>query len=89
MTLGSRSHEILPSIPFNHVTYAAESLKLLCLTVKSRCSYEKKHYLTFDLGVKFTQNVAHYLLQHVPYLATNFEFATSITVKEEVRLQET
>ena len=36
---------------------------------RRRCIYKKIHYLT--------QNVAKYALHHVPYLATNFEFATS------------
>ena len=30
-----------------------------------------------DLGVKFTQNVAQYLLHHVTYAATKFEVARS------------
>ena len=39
---------------------------------------EKKiHYLTFDLGVKVTQNVAQYPLHHVTFSATRFEVATS------------
>ena len=39
---------------------------------------EKKiHYLTFDLGVKVTQNVAQYPLHHVTFSATKFEVTTS------------
>ena len=34
------------------------------------------HYLTFDLGVKVTRNVAQYPLHHVTYAATKFEVAT-------------
>ena len=41
---------------------------------------QEQKIFDIDLGVKVTQNVAHYLLHHVTYLATNFEFATSITV---------
>ena len=37
----------------------------------------KIHYLTFDLGVKVTQNVAQYPLHHVTYAATKSEVATS------------
>ena len=35
------------------------------------------HHLTFDHGIKVTRNVAQYLLHHVTYLTTKFEFATS------------
>ena len=40
-------------------------------------SYKKIRYLTFDLGVKVTRNVAQYPLHHVTYSATKFEVATS------------
>ena len=42
-------------------------------------SLEILHYLIFDhdLGVKVTQNVAHYPLHHVTYRAAKFEAATS------------
>ena len=33
--------------------------------------------MTFDLGVKVTQNFAQYPLHHVTYPATKFEVATS------------
>ena len=39
--------------------------------------YKKIQYLTFDLGVKVTQNVAQYPLHHVTYSAAKFEVATS------------
>ena len=35
------------------------------------------HYLTFDLDVKVTQNVAQYPLQYVTYAPTKFEVAMS------------
>ena len=35
----------------------------------------KIYYLTFDLGVKVTQNVAQYPLHRVTYSATKFEVA--------------
>ena len=44
-------------------------------------------YLTFDLGVKVTQNVAKYPLHHVTYSATKFEVATSNCLGE-IHLQE-
>ena len=42
-----------------------------------RCIYKKIHYLTFDLGVKVTRNVAQYPLHHVIYASTKYEVATS------------
>ena len=44
---------------------------------RRRCINRKMHYLTFDLGVKVTQNVAQYPLRHVTYRAAKFEAATS------------
>ena len=44
---------------------------------RRRCIYKKIQYLTFDLGVKVTQNVAQYPLHHVTYSSTKFEVATS------------
>ena len=38
---------------------------------------EKIQYLTFDLGVNDTRNVAQYPLHHVTFSATRFEVATS------------
>ena len=45
--------------------------------LRRRCIYKKIQYLTFDLGVKVTQNVAQYPLHHVTYSATKFGVATS------------
>ena len=42
-----------------------------------RYIYKKIHYLTVDLGVKVTQNVAQYPLHHVIFSATKFEVTTS------------
>ena len=39
--------------------------------------YKKIHYMTFDLGVKVTRNVAQYPLHHVTYTATKFEVVRS------------
>ena len=36
----------------------------------------KIQYLTFDLGVKVTRNIAQYPIHHVTYSATKFEFNT-------------
>ena len=38
---------------------------------------QKIQYLTLDLGVKVTQNVAHYPLHYVTYSATKFKVASS------------
>ena len=42
-----------------------------------RCIFKKTVYMTFDLGVKITQNVAQNSLHHVTYAATKFEVTTS------------
>ena len=41
-------------------------------------------FLTFDLGVKATQNVAQYPLHHVNYSDTKFEVATSNNVGGDI-----
>ena len=43
----------------------------------------KIHYLTFDLGVKVTQNVTQYPLHHVIYAPTKFQVATSNGLGED------
>ena len=40
-------------------------------------------YLTVDLGVKVSRNVAQYHLQHVTDSATKFEVATSNNLGED------
>ena len=77
MTLGSRSHKMLPSSLYIMWPIQLQCLKLLRLTVRRRYIYKKKHYLTFGLDVKVTGNFAQYSLYHVTYLATYFEVATS------------
>ena len=42
-----------------------------------RSIYKKIHYLTFDLDLGVTRNVAQYPLHHVIYASTKFEVATS------------
>ena len=44
---------------------------------KTKKQNKKIHYLTFDLGVKVTQNVAQYPRHHVTYSATKFKAARS------------
>ena len=44
--------------------------------LRMSCIYKKIHYLTFDLGVKVTGNVAQYPPHHVTYAPAKFEVAT-------------
>ena len=44
---------------------------------RNRCIYKKIHYLTFDLGINVTCNVAQYPIHHVAYVPAKFEVATS------------
>ena len=41
------------------------------------CIYKKIQYLTLELGVKVTRNVAQHPLHHVTCSATKFEVALS------------
>ena len=54
-----------------------QSLKLLRQKLYEENHLQEIQYLTFDLGVKVTQNVAQYPLHHVTFSATKFEVATS------------
>ena len=45
------------------------------------CVYKKIHYLTYDLGVKVTQNVTQYPRHHVTYAQAKFEVATSKSLR--------
>ena len=38
---------------------------------------QEKHYFTFDLDIKVTQNVAHYPQYHVTLASAEFEVATT------------
>ena len=55
------------------MTYSATKFEV----ATSNSLYKKIQYLTFDLGVKVTQNVAQNPLHHVTYSTTKFEVATS------------
>ena len=48
---------------------------------RRRCIYKKIKYSTFDLGVKAIRYVAQYPLHHVTYSATQFEVATSNSLR--------
>ena len=64
----------------HHVTYSYAHAKFeVAISNSLGDAYTKTNYLSFDLdlGVKATQNVAHYLLHHVTYAAIKFEVATS------------
>ena len=53
-----------------------QSLKMLCSMVKEE-EILQENYLTLDLRLKLTQNVAHYPLHNVIYAPAKFEVATS------------
>ena len=62
----------------HHVTYSYAHAKFeVAISNSLGDAYMKTNYLSFDLGVKATQNVAHYLLHHVTYADIKFEVATS------------
>ena len=75
-----------------------QSLKLLRQKVKEKMHLQENSmfvivvfpdhthllFLTFDLGVKATRNVAQYPLHHVNYSDTKFEVATSNNVGRDI-----
>ena len=65
----------VPSTSCDLFSYKVSSCYVLPL--RRRFNYKKIQYLTFDLGVKVTRNVAQYPLHHVTYSPTKFEVATS------------
>ena len=65
----------VPSTSCDLCTYRVWSYYVKSFRMRS--IYEKIQYLTFDLGIKVTWNVAQYPLHHVTYPATKFEVATS------------
>ena len=79
LTLGTRSHEMLPCTLYIMWPIQLQSLKLLRLALKEVIHLQEN--TLFDLwpwpGVKVTQNVAQYPQHHVTYSATKFEVATS------------
>ena len=54
-----------------------QSLKLLHQKVLEEMPLQENSLFDLDLGVKVTQNVAQYPLNHVTYSATKFEVAAS------------
>ena len=46
-------------------------------TVWEETHLQENSFMTFDLGVKVTQNIAQYPLHRATYAATKFEVATS------------
>ena len=54
-----------------------QSLNLLRQKLQEEKHLQEFQYLTFDLGVKVTQNVAQYPLNYVTHPATKFEVARS------------
>ena len=52
-------------------------MKLLRPTVWEEMHLQENLFLTLDLGVKVTQNIAQYPLRHVTFTATKFKVAAS------------
>ena len=77
LTLGSRSHKMLPSTLYIMWPLQLQGLKLLGLTSYEEIHLQENSIFDLDLGVKVTQNVAQYPLHHVTFSATKFEVATS------------
>ena len=65
----------VPSTACDLCTYTVWSYYVK--SFRRRRIYKKIQYLTLDIGVKVTRNVAQYPLHHVTYPATKFEIATS------------
>ena len=78
LDLGSQGHKKcgpVPSTSNDLCTYRV--LSYYVIRFRRRSIYKNIQYLTFDLGVKVTQNVAQYPLHHVTYSDTKFEVARS------------
>ena len=73
---GQGHYEMLPSTLYIMWLMHLQSLKCYFKRFRRRCIYKKIH-LTFDIGIKVTQNVVLYPLYHVAYSATKFEVAMS------------
>ena len=60
LTLGSRSHKMLPSTLENMWPMHQQSLKLLHPMVKEKMHLQENTLFDLDLGVMVKQNVAQY-----------------------------
>ena len=78
LDLGGQGHKKccpVPSTSCDLCTYRV--LSYYVKMFRRRSIYKTIQYLTFDLDLGVTQNVAQYPLHHVTYSATKFEVATS------------
>ena len=82
LTLGSRSHKMLPSTLDIMWPMRQQSLILLHPTVKEKIHLQEKTFFVLDLWVKVTGNVAQCPLHHVTYAPTEFEVTTSKALGE-------
>ena len=82
LTLGLRSHEMLPSTLYIMWPIQLQSLKLLRLTVKEEIHLQENTLFDLDPKVKVTRNVIQYPLHHMSYSATKFEVTTSNGLEE-------
>ena len=85
LTLGSRSHQTLPSTLYIMWPMQLQSLKLLHSTIYGSIAVTRKYnILPFDLGVKVTWNAAQCPLHYVTFAASKFEVATSNSLGVDV-----
>ena len=83
LTLGSRSHKMLPSTLDITWPMYQQSLILLHPTVKEKMHLQENTLFALDLQVKVTRNVAKCPLHHVTYAPTDFEVTASKALGEK------
>ena len=81
LTLGSRSHKMLPSTLYIIWPMHLQSLKCFFQWFRRICIYKKIYNLTF--GVKVTQNITQYPLHHVIFVAAKFKVALTNCLGED------
>ena len=83
LTFGVKVTQYVDQYSLHYVTFAPAKFEVAtskCLVdglVDGSCILEKIQYLTFDIGVKVTQNNAQYPLHHLTNAAAKFEVAMS------------
>ena len=71
------------SLKNKNIIFKIRRSKVTDYAALRRCIYKKIHYVSIDLGVKVTQNVAQYPLHHVTYTPAKFEVAMSESVMHD------
>ena len=77
LTLGSRSHEVLPSTLNIMWPLHMQSLKLLCQRVKEEMHLQENAIYDLQPWVKVPGNIVQYPLHYVTYAPVKFEVNTS------------